>query len=240
VTAVSAQRMATIFVEVADTLDDEFDLLGFLHLLTDRAAVLVGAAAAGISLADPHGQLEFMAGSDQDVTLVEMSELEDQEGPGLDAFHTGRAVFDVDLSAAATRWPRFAPSATAVGYQAVHAFPLRARDHAIGAMSVFGVGRGGDFRGGDVAIMQSLADVAAIGLLQERIIHRSQVHTGQLQSALDSRVAVEQAKGAVAHARGITVDEAFALIRDYARSQHRQLTVLANKIIADPATIDLL
>jgi GAF domain-containing protein len=239
-TTVSAQRLATIFVEVADTLVDEFDLIDFLHMLTDRAATLVDAAAVGIVLADLRGRLEFMAGSNENVKLLELFQLQNHEGPCLEAFRTGHPVINVDLGAAAGRWPRFAPRATALGFQAVHAFPLRLRQQVIGAMNVFGVTKGGDFHDTDVAVMQALADVAAIGLIQERAIRRGEVLTEQLQGALNSRVVIEQAKGAVAQARGVSVDEAFVSIRSYARSNNRRLTDVAHTIVAGPATAEQL
>jgi GAF domain-containing protein len=178
-TTVSAQRLAAIFVEVADTLVAEFDLIEFLHMLTDRAADLVDAAAVGLLLADQRGRLEYMAGSDENVKLVELFQLQNDEGPCLEAFHTGQPVINVDLGEASSRWPRFAPRATEAGFQSVHAFPLRLRRQVIGALNVFGDTKGGDFRGMDVPIMQALADVAAIGLLQERIIRRGEVLTEQ-------------------------------------------------------------
>jgi GAF domain-containing protein len=237
---VSAQRLATIFVEVADTLVDEFDLIDFLHLLTDRAASLVDAAAVGIVLADPRGRLEFMAGSNENVKLLELFQLQNQEGPCLEAFRTAQPVINVDLGAAAGRWPKFAPQATALGFHAVHAFPLRLRHQVIGAMNVFGATKGGDFHDTDVAVMQALADVASIALIQERAIRRGEVLTEQLQGALNSRVIIEQAKGAVAQARGVSVDEAFTSIRSYARSNNRRLTDIAHAIVADPATAERL
>jgi GAF domain-containing protein len=239
-TTVSAQRLATIFVEVADTLVDEFDLIDFLHMLTDRATSLVDAAAVGIVLADPRGRLEFMAGSNESVKLLELFQLQNHEGPCLEAFQTGQPVINVDLSAASDRWPRFAPRATAVGFQAVHAFPLRLRQQVIGAMNVFGATKGGDFQDTDVTVMQALADVASIALLQERAIRRGEVLSEQLQGALNSRIVIEQAKGAVAQARGVSVDEAFASIRSYARSNNQRLTDVAHRIVADPATAELL
>ncbi|WP_433790781.1 GAF domain-containing protein [Actinoplanes sp. CA-252034] len=107
---VSAERLATIFVEAADTLVDEFDLLDFLSMLTDRARDLVGAAAAGLALADEHGRLGFVAGSDDNVRLVELFQIQNDQGPCLEAFRTGRPVINVDLAAATARWPRFAPA----------------------------------------------------------------------------------------------------------------------------------
>jgi GAF domain-containing protein len=234
-TTVSAERLAAIFVEVADTLVDEFHLLEFLRMLTERAAGLVDAAAVGLMLADQRGRLEFMAGSDENVRLVELFQLQNQEGPCLDAFHTGVPVVNVDLEAAADRWPRFVPQATAAGFRSVHAFPLRLREQVVGALNVFGNVRGGNLAGSDVPIIQSLADVATIGLLQERAIRGSELLTEQLQAALNSRIVIEQAKGAIAQARGITVDEAFDVIRAYARNHNHRLIDLAHIIVTDSA-----
>jgi len=232
-TTVSAQRLAAIFVEVADTLVDEFDLLEFLHMLTERAAGLVGAAAVGLMLADQRGRLEFMAGSDENVRLVELFQLQNEEGPCLEAFRTGEPVINVDLANAADRWPLFAPRAAAAGFLSVHAFPLRLREQVIGALNVFGGAKGGRLAGEAAPIIQALADVATIGLLQERAIRRGEVLTEQLQGALNSRIVIEQAKGVVAQARSVSVDEAFTLIREFARSHNRRLIDLAQTIVAD-------
>lgn len=235
-TTVSAQRLATIFVEVADTLIDEFDLIDFLHMLTDRAAALVDAAAVGILLADAQGKLQFMAGSDENVKLLELFQLQNREGPCLEAFRTAQPVINVDLGAAGARWPKFAPRATAAGFQSVHAFPLRLRQQAIGAMNVFGAAKGGDFADTDVTVMQALADIASIALLQERTINRGEILTEQLQGALNSRIVIEQAKGAVAQARGVSVDDAFTRIRNHARSHNQRLLDVAQTIVANPTT----
>jgi GAF domain-containing protein len=232
-TTVSVERLATIFVEVADTLVDDFDLLDFLQMVTERAAGLVDAAAAGLMLADQRGRLEFMAGSDENVRLIELFQLQNQEGPCLEAFHSGQPVINVDLAAATHRWPLFAPRAVATGFLTVHAFPLRLRDQVIGALNIFGGARGVKLTGTEVPIVQALADVAAIGILQERAIRRGEELTEQLQGALNSRIVIEQAKGAIAQSRGVTVDEAFTLIRAYARSHNRQLTDLAHVIVTD-------
>jgi GAF domain-containing protein len=234
VTTVSVERLAKIFVEIADTLVDEFDLIDFLHTLTERAASLINASAVGLLLADERGRLEFMAASTESAKLVELLQLQAQEGPCLEAFGTGEVVNNVDLAGATSRWPTFATHALEAGFRSVHAFPLRLRVQRIGVLNVFGQNTGGDFEAGDIAIMQALADVAAIGLLQERTIHRSEMLTEQLQGALNSRIVIEQAKGAMAQARGIGVDEAFALIRDFARARNRRLTDVANAILADP------
>ena len=227
---VSAERLAAIFVEIADTMVDEFDLLEFLHMLTDRTAGLVGAAAVGLLLADGGGRLEFMAGSDEN---VELFQLQTHEGPCLEAFRTGRPVINVDLGQATPRWPRFAPRATAAGFQSVHAFPMRLRNQAIGALNVFGDTKGGNFSEGDVPIVQALADVAAISLLQERAVRRGEVLSEQLQGALNSRIVIEQAKGALAREQGIAVDEAFMILRQRARTSRRRLLDVATEVIND-------
>jgi GAF domain-containing protein len=236
-TTVSAERLAKVFVEVADTLVDEFDLIEFLHMLTDRVASLVDASAVGLLLADQRGQLQFMAASEESVKLLELFQIQNDEGPCLDAFRTAQPVVNADLRTAADRWPRFAPRATADGFRSVHAFPLRLRTEVIGALNVFGDDVGSVLHDADVQIVQALADIAAIGLLQERAIRRGEVLTEQLQGALNTRVVIEQAKGAVAQARGTSVDEAFTTIRSYARSNNRRLSDVARAIVTDPTSM---
>ena len=237
-TTVSAQRLATIFVEIADTLTAEFDLIEFLQTLTERAADLTNAAAVGLLLADQAGHLEFMAGSDEDVKLLELFQLQNHEGPCLEAFHTAQHVINVDLGKATSRWPLFAPRATEAGFQSVHAFSLRLRSRVIGALNVFGDTKGGNFQGMDVPIIQALADVATIGLLQERAIRRGEALTEQLQNALNSRIIIEQAKGAIAQAHNVNVDEALARIRGYAQHHNRKLTDIAYAIVTDLNSMD--
>lgn len=234
-TAVSAERLAKIFVEVADTLVDEFDLLDFMHMLADRTAALVGASAVGMLLADQRGRLEFLAASDENTRLLELFQVQNHEGPCLDAFRTAIPVVNADLTEAAGRWPRFAPRAAAAGFRSVHAFPLRLRRDVIGALNVFGEQPGRTLDDADVPIVQALADVAAIGLLQERAIRRGETLTEQLQGALNSRIVIEQAKGAIAQAYGVSVDEAFALVRNYARRNNLRLGDVAYTIVTGPA-----
>jgi GAF domain-containing protein len=234
---VSPERLAKIFVEVADTLVDEFDLVEFLHMLTLRVADLLDASAVGILLADQRGRLRFMAASDENARVVEMFQIQTSEGPCLQAFQTAKPVVNADLGMVDPRWPRFAAKATAAGFSSVHAFPLRLRSQVIGALNVFGSDVGGGFDEGDVEVVQALADVAAIGLLQQRSISRGEVLTEQLQGALNTRIVIEQAKGAIAQVRSVTVDVAFTILRDYARSHNRQLSAVAHAVVNDPAAL---
>ncbi|WIM92561.1 GAF and ANTAR domain-containing protein [Actinoplanes oblitus] len=236
-TSVSSERLAAIFVEIADTLVAEFEVLEFLTMLADRAVTLVDAAAVGVLLADQGGELAFLAASDESARLVEVFQVQAQEGPCLEAFRTGRPVVNVDLDTAAGLWPGFAPRAAAAGFRSVHAFPLRLRSDVIGALNVFGTHPGGDVSGTDIPVMQALADIATIGLLQQRTIHRGEVLAGQLQDALDSRVAIEQAKGVVAQARGISVDDAFTAIRAYARNRNLRLAEVARTVVTSRSAI---
>jgi GAF domain-containing protein len=235
-TTVSEQRLATIFVEVADTLVGGFDLIEFMQMLADRVAGLVMNATVGLLLADEQDRLQFMAASDETTSLLELLQLQWRDGPCLDAFCAAAPVVNADLSTASARWPRFAPYATAAGFCSVHAFPLRLRSEVIGAMGIFGTG-GGTLDDADVQIMQALADVAAIGLLQERTISRGEILTEQLQSALNSRIIIEQAKGAIAQAYDISVDVAFDLLRRYARRTNRRLSDVARLIVTDQARL---
>jgi GAF domain-containing protein len=235
-TSVSAERLAKIFVEIADTLVDDFDLIGFLQMITDRAAQLVEPAAVGLLLADAHGQLQFMAASDETARLLELFELQNQEGPCLDAFRTAQPVANANLIRAGARWPLFSTEAAVCGFASVHAFPLRLRAQVIGAMNVFCTD-GGGLDESESQILQALADLAAIALLQERAISRGEVLAEQLQGALQSRIVIEQAKGVLAQAYNVDVDVAFKLIRSYARSTNRRLSEVAQAVVVDLASM---
>jgi GAF domain-containing protein len=232
-TTISAERVARVFVEFADTLIDEFDLIEFLQLLASRTAELLPGSSVGLLLADRHGRLQFMAASSETLRLLELFQIQEQDGPCMDAFRTGAPVVNADLAEASSRWPEFAARAVTAGFRSVHAFPLRLRQNAIGALNVFSASVGGQLSDADVQVVQALADIAAIGLLQERAISRGEVLIEQLQGALNSRIVIEQAKGVLAHARGIDPGEAFELMRDYARSHNARLSDVAHGVIDD-------
>lgn len=232
----TAERISEMFVEFADTLVEEFDLIDFLQMVTTRASEAVGSAAAGLLLADPQGQLQFMAASDERTEWLELFQVQSHEGPCQDCFREGRPVVNADLRDAADRWPHFAPRAVSAGFRSVHAFPMRLRQQVIGALNMFGtdVGR---MDPDDVRTVQALADIATIGLLQERAVRRGEVLSEQLQGALNSRVVIEQAKGAIAQMRSCTVDEAFTILRSYCRSHHLLLSVVAHEVVTNPKPV---
>lgn len=235
-TMIAPERLAQVFVEVADTLVDEFDLIEFLQMVTSRTSQLVDARAAGLLLADHHGRLQLMAASDERAEMLELFQVQALEGPCQDCYREGRPVINADLEHATDRWPQFAPRAVSAGYNSVHAFPLRLRREVIGALNLFG-GDSGQMAPGDVSIVQALADIATIGLLQERAIHKGEVLSEQLQAALNSRIVIEQAKGALAQIHGGSPDEAFERLRGYCRSHHRRLSEVALAVTADPTSV---
>ncbi len=235
-TVVSTERLADVFVEFADTLIDDYDVIEFLLMVTNRTAELVGASDVGLLLADHRGRLQFMAASNEDVKRLELFQVQVNEGPCLDAFQSGQPVVNTDLQDATGRWPTFAPRATVAGYRSAHAFPLRLRQDVIGAIGMFAA----DVRllaPEEVHVAQALAHVATIGLLQERAIRRGEVLAEQLQSALNSRVVIEQAKGAIAQFRNVSVDEAFVLLRDHAHRTKQRLGDVAHAALDDPASL---
>jgi transcriptional regulator with GAF, ATPase, and Fis domain len=225
--------LSDTFVDLADTMVAEFDVIDFLHMLTDRTVRLLPAAAAGVLLADPRGQLRVAAASSEAVGLVELFQIQNDQGPCLDCFRTGRPVTAANLADAGHRWPRFATAATEAGFASVHALPMRLRDQVIGALNLFST-KTGPLGQADLRIGQALADVATIGLLQEQNVRRAETLAEQLQSALNSRVIIEQAKGRLAERLGINMDQSFTLLRDHARNTNQRLTDIARQIIDSP------
>lgn len=230
---ISTTSLTNAFVEMADTLVADFDLVDFLYGLTDHAAAISGAQAVGLVLADNRGDLQFMAASNDAGKALELFQIQSSEGPCLDCFRTETPVVNADLGHAESLWPTFAPRARAAGFQSVHAFPMRLRDEVIGALNMFGTSAV-HFADDEVRVVQALADIATIAILQERSVARAEALTEQLQGALNTRIVIEQAKGALAQARGISVDEAFVSMRSQARAERRRLADIAMEILEGP------
>ncbi|KAA1427522.1 GAF and ANTAR domain-containing protein [Nocardioides antri] len=231
------QRLTQVFVELADTLVDEFDALDFLSTLTDRSVELLRAEAAGVILNNLRGGLHVVASTSDAAQVLELFELQNDEGPCLDCFNSGRAVVNVDLEEARTRWPRFSARAAEVGYQSTHAIPLRLRDSVIGAMNLFCAGST-PLSEEDLAVGQALADIATIGLLQERAVRQSGLLAEQLQTALNSRIMIEQAKGVLFASAGLDIEQAFRLMREYSRSHRVPIKTVARSVIDRELTTD--
>lgn len=227
---IASARLADVFVEVADTLVADFDLVDFLDHLTHRAAEVSGADAVGLVLADARGDLQFMASSNDAGEVLELFQLQHSEGPCRDAYETQQPVVNQDLGNADDLWPSFAASARAVGFESVHAFPMRLRRDAIGALNLFSR-NAVRFADDEVRVVQSLADVATIAIIQERNLRDAEALTAQLQNALNSRIVIEQAKGALSRIENVSVDEAFLLLRHRARSTGSRLVDVARAVL---------
>jgi GAF domain-containing protein len=222
-------QLADVFVEMADTLVDDFDVIEFLHVLTERCVQLLGVSAAGLLLTDGQDTLQLVAASSERTRLLELFQLQTDQGPCVDCFRTGQPVSVADVPSAG-RWPRFTAAAAEVGFAAVHALPMRLRDQVIGALNLFDTNPGA-LDEGRLRVGQALADVATIGLLQERAIRHRDVLTEQLQNALNSRILIEQAKGVLAERLHVDMANAFVVLRGGARNQNRRLTELAQAIV---------
>jgi transcriptional regulator with GAF, ATPase, and Fis domain len=233
------RRIAQTFVELADTLVVGFDVIDLLHTLTERCVDLLEVDATGILLADQRGTLSLVAASTEQARLLELFQLQEEEGPCLEAYHSGQAVACPDLGAQPQRWPRFTAAAREQEFAAVTALPLRLRRQTLGAMNLFRH-QAGELTPHTVAVAQALADVATIGILHERALHHSTVVTEQLQHALNSRIVIEQAKGVLSERGQISVQDAFIVLRGYARSHNRELAELARDVTQQTAPADLL
>ncbi|MBB5955902.1 hypothetical protein FHS29_002483 [Saccharothrix tamanrassetensis] len=224
------------FIMLADTLVADFDLIDFLDLLARRCADLLGVTACGLLLVDHHGTLTTVAASSEEARLLELFQLQNSEGPCLDCYRNGALVSCADLDEPDGRWPQFTEAALNTGFKGVHALPMRLRDEVIGTMSVF-TSTTGALSASALELGQGLADMATIGILHERIVRRHEVVTEQLQTALNSRVLIEQAKGVLAERLRIPVDAAFAALRSHARTTNRKLLDVAQAVIDGSLTI---
>ena len=230
-TAVDRKVRAT-FVELADTLVDDYDIIDFLGTLAQRVVELLDLSACGVLLADHHGDLNLLAASSEETRLLELFQLQNSQGPCLECYRSGNSVQSDDLTAARSRWPLFAPAAVASGYRSVQALPMRLRNEVIGTMNLFSSAPG-PFTSEKLELGQALADTATIGILHERTVRRHEEVTDQLEAALNSRILIEQAKGVLAQRLNITIDQAFRALRGHARNTNTKITALAGAIVED-------
>lgn len=233
----SERLVAEAFVELADTLVDDFDVMEFLHLVSARCADVLGVSAAGVLLADQRGALRVAAASTEQTRLLELLQLQTDKGPCPECFHSGRPIEVADLSTAIHRWPQFTSQARRAGFASVHALPMRLRTDVIGALNLFGT-QPGALDQDTLRLAQALADVATIGLLQARAIRHRETLAEQLQTALNSRIIIEQAKGVIAERRHLDMEQSFRVLRGTARTSNRRLSDLARAVVDGLETLD--
>ncbi|WP_347359764.1 GAF and ANTAR domain-containing protein [Streptomyces sp. 150FB] len=226
------QQVSAVFVQVADSLTDDFDLIEFLEQLCAHCVTLLDVSATGILLANGKGNLHTIAASDETTHLLELFALQHDQGPCVECYKSSTARTNIDLSdAEATEaWPAFAENARSSGFRTSHTFPLRLRDRAVGALNLFHTSVQ-PLTPQDASLAQALADVATIALLQQRALDQQYIEKAQLQRALTSRIIIEQAKGILAERWQTDVDAAFAALRTYARSNRMRLSDCARQII---------
>ena len=230
----SLETVAVAILELVDTEVDEFDALDRMTVLCRRCVDVFDIASSGVFLADSRDSVQAIAASSEQATLLELFQIDNQEGPGLDAFRTGRAVFHGDLRGLSP-WPRFGRAAIEIGLVSVHALPMRVRDTVVGSLNLF-MTEPGPLWDTDLALAQALAHAAAIGLLQNKTVSDLRRVTTQLQQALSSRVIIEQAKGTIAERAGVGMDEAFEQLRSYARAHKTKLANVALAVVAHTLT----
>jgi ANTAR domain-containing protein/GAF domain-containing protein len=233
------ERLANAFVGLADTLVADYDVIELAQQLIDSTMTLLPIDAAGLLLGDSQGELHVFASSSEQTRLLELLQVEADVGPCLEAYRTGRPVLVADLEGDAARWPAFAERATEYGFNAVTALPLRLRVERVGALNLFRRGAG-RMETADIGVAQALADVATIGILHQRVLSHSELVNQQLQTALNTRLIIEQAKGVLAERGTIDMDRAFNLLRGHARNTNRRLADLARDVVNGADTKDIL
>ena len=237
-TSVRESLATRTFVQLADTLVVDFDLIDLLTVLANRSVELLDAAAAGILLADGDGRLRVMAASDERAELLELFQVQNDEGPCLDCYGTGTAVINSDLRGD-TPWPRFSAESIRLGFPSVCALPMRLRNDVLGCLNLF-MAQPVKLADTDVELAQALADVASIAIVQDAANRFATTRELQLQHALDSRVIIEQAKGMIAEHESVNMNAAFSLIRTFARNNNLPLTETAGSLVDGTLSIDTL
>ncbi len=234
------RQVTRAFVALADTLVDDYDIIDMLDRLVAHSVDLLAADAAGIMLGDSRHELRVVAASSEDATTMELLALQSDEGPCLECYRTVAQVRVPDLAERQSTWPTFTAAVERAGaFRSVHALPLRLRGQAVGALNLFHR-EAGALPEADLVLGQALADVATIGILQERAIRRGEVLNEQLQTALNSRVVIEQAKGVVAQRAGLRMDDSFNLLRSHARDNNLRLSEVARQVVSrelDPVAL---
>jgi hypothetical protein len=224
------QLLLGTFVELADTLVADFDVVEVLWRLVRRCVELFDIAEAGLMLSEPGGTPRVMASSNERSHILEILQLLSEQGPCFECFQSGESVASADLEQEVARWPDFASAALAAGFHSIHALPMRLRGEVFGALNLFRTDQG-TLPQADIAAAQALADIATISLVQERTRREAQMMVQQLQTALHNRIVIEQAKGVVAEQAQLAMDGAFSRLRTFARSHNRRLTDVARDVV---------
>lgn len=231
-------QLVEAFVALADSLVADYDVVEFAQQLVEDCVSLLGVDAAGLLLGDPLGGLRVLASTSEQTRLLELLQIQSDAGPCLQAYSSGRQVLIADLREDTDRWPDFAARADSEGFRAVFAIPMRLRAERIGALNLFRTETRMISRP-DLLVAQALADVATIGILHQRVLAQGAMVNAQLQTALNSRIIIEQAKGVLSERRGLNMDEAFTELRTQARNTSLHLSETARAVVEGASGISL-
>lgn len=222
--------LAETLVELADTSASEFVDTEYLRTLASRLRILLAPAEIGLIIGAERGRPRLAAATSDRTRDLVTFELQHDDGPCVRAYRNGETVLNQDVSGAEQPWPRFAEKARAVGVRFASALPMRRHADIVGAVGILDA-RGSTVSAQDIALARTLAEAATIGLRQQRALEVSTQRSTQLQHALDSRIVIEQAKGMVAARLGLSLGEAFGLLRDHSRQHNERLAEVAAKVI---------
>ncbi|HEX6286886.1 MAG TPA: GAF and ANTAR domain-containing protein [Acidimicrobiia bacterium] len=233
------RSLADTIAELVESIVTDFDETEICFRLVDAAVEVVDADEAGLLLMDRTGELGIAAATSASTHLVELLQVQAREGPCLDAFRTGEPVRTGPLVSDRARrtWPEFAPMAVDAGFHSVVAVPMRWRDTTLGSLNLFRTGPG-DADDRDIVAARALADLTTISIVQAQAMDGAHEVIDQLQTALNTRVTIEQAKGIVAARTRLGVDAAFEQIRRHARSSNARLAEVAAKIVSGQLDAD--
>jgi transcriptional regulator with GAF, ATPase, and Fis domain len=225
------------FAKLADTLVADYDVVDMLQLLVDTCNEAFETGAAGILLVGDTGELEVIASTSEASRIVETLQLGAEAGPCIESFRTGKVVSISDIAAAPAAWSAFREGALGQGFRAAVALPMRLRETTIGSLNLL-MTTPGTLDQSDLVAAQALADVATIGILHEQSMRQGAALTHQLQTALNRRIVIEQAKGVVAQTNTVGMDEAFQLIRSYARAHQVSVSSVAERLVNMTLSLD--
>jgi GAF domain-containing protein len=223
-------RLFAKMASLADTLVAGYDVADLLQTLVDACVELLEVDSAGLLLADPDDRLELVASTSEESRLVEVMQVAAEAGPCIECFRTATVVSVPDISGAPTQWDDFRRACMANGFRSVYAIPLRLRETTIGTLNLFRA-VSGQLSDQNIQAAQALADMTTIGILHERTWRAADTVRAQLQSALTSRIVIEQAKGVLAQTHRVPVDDAFVMLRNHARQHRLPLSEVAQRLV---------
>ena len=226
----NGRDLGAVLAEFAQLMTEDRSPQLVLERLASYCTELLPVHGVGVLLKTATGGLEAATANTEAGAIVEKAEAELGEGPCTDALASGEQVLAPDLERCAERWPRFVPLALDGGIRAIHGLPLTARGETLGSVDLVAL-EVLNLSATELATAQMLADVTVAYLVNIRAFEDKSALADQLQRALDSRIVIEQAKGVLSERRGLTVTDAFEVLRTYARSNGQKLHDVAAALV---------